>query len=149
MVDFMVYWLANAPIYQLILGSIVAWFLGILLIYPYILRLEEMAKYTKSKRRATYYKSKRLTNKYKHRFSGQSDRGRKWHRNRLFARDNTCGLCGKPILNAKDATVDHIIPQGAGGADTIENMQLAHKSCNQDKGSYHPKNDLDGSAVLL
>jgi len=63
--------------------------------------------------------------------------GRKWHRNRLFSQGNICGICEKPITNAKDATVDHIMPLSLGGRDDIENMQLAHKTCNELKGNNY------------
>ncbi len=46
-----------------------------------------------------------------------------------------CGICGEPIKNMKDCTVDHIIPIAKGGQTTIENCQLAHFDCNQQKGS--------------
>lgn len=51
-----------------------------------------------------------------------------------------CALCdGEPLcLKAGDpleATLDHIIPRAAGGLDVITNLQLAHRSCNEKKGS--------------
>ena len=45
-----------------------------------------------------------------------------------------CALCGKPIANMKDCTIDHIIPISKGGLTTIENCQLAHYKCNQKRG---------------
>lgn len=57
-------------------------------------------------------------------------------RNQLInSRGAICGICGKPIRNKKDCTVDHIIPLAKGGRTTIENCQLAHFDCNQKKGS--------------
>lgn len=46
-----------------------------------------------------------------------------------------CALCGKPITNMKECTIDHIVPISKGGLTTIENCQLAHFSCNQEKGN--------------
>lgn len=46
-----------------------------------------------------------------------------------------CGICGKPIENMKQCTLDHIIPISKGGQTTIENCQLAHSWCNKRKGS--------------
>lgn len=42
-------------------------------------------------------------------------------------------LCGKPILNRQDATVDHIIPKSWGGKDH-RNMRLMHSRCNNRRG---------------
>ena len=46
-----------------------------------------------------------------------------------------CGICGKPIENMKQCTIDHIIPLSRGGQTTLENCQLAHSWCNIKKGS--------------
>lgn len=46
-----------------------------------------------------------------------------------------CGICGLPIEDMKDCTVDHIVPLAKGGRTTIENCQLAHFDCNQRKGA--------------
>lgn len=46
-----------------------------------------------------------------------------------------CSLCDKPIETMKDCTIDHIIPISKGGLTTIENCQLAHRSCNISKGN--------------
>lgn len=58
-----------------------------------------------------------------------------------------CALCDKPMLRnryeaphariwAKQrATFDHVIPRSKGGADTVENLQLAHARCNKIKGN--------------
>ena len=52
---------------------------------------------------------------------------------------NICAICGKPITNMKDCTVDHIKPRCRGGMTTIENCQLAHLKCNAEKGSTYVK----------
>lgn len=46
-----------------------------------------------------------------------------------------CGICGKPIENMKQCSLDHIIPLSKGGQTTLENCQLAHVWCNRKKGS--------------
>ena len=46
-----------------------------------------------------------------------------------------CAICGKPITNMKDCTIDHIIPISKGGLTTIENCQLAHRKCNLIRGN--------------
>lgn len=59
----------------------------------------------------------------------------KYIRARLMIKQKRmCALCGKPIENDIDATLDHIIPRSAGGATTEDNLQLAHKECNAKKG---------------
>lgn len=44
------------------------------------------------------------------------------------------GLDGEPISRA---TIEHIVPQTAGGTDALENLGLACARCNQGKGSRH------------
>lgn len=61
----------------------------------------------------------------------------------LLARDgNTCGICGEPIdmslahPDGLSVSVDHIFPRAKGGSHDMENLQLAHLTCNirkQDK----------------
>lgn len=52
-----------------------------------------------------------------------------------------CGICGEPIADMKDCTIDHIKPISKGGQTTIDNCQLAHSWCNKKKGSklWKPK----------
>ena len=51
----------------------------------------------------------------------------------INSKGNVCALCGKPIKDMKDCTIDHIIPLSKGGQTTLENCQLAHAKCNQKK----------------
>lgn len=53
-----------------------------------------------------------------------------------------CGICGQPVdksLKSPDplsATVDHIIPVSKGGHPSdLQNLQLAHRWCNQQKSN--------------
>lgn len=62
------------------------------------------------------------------------------NKKRLLRMQNVCGICGKPInkkLKAPDPmspVVDHIIPISKGGhPSAIENLQLAHWTCNRQK----------------
>lgn len=48
-----------------------------------------------------------------------------------------CGICGKPITNMKECTIDHIVPISKGGMTTMNNCQLAHFKCNQLKADKH------------
>jgi 5-methylcytosine-specific restriction endonuclease McrA len=53
-----------------------------------------------------------------------------------------CHLCGSPldfsIRRTKHplyVTVDHLIPKSLGGGDHINNLKLAHRSCNMRRGN--------------
>jgi hypothetical protein len=45
-----------------------------------------------------------------------------------------CFHCKKPISKA-NFSIDHVEPLARGGSDSIQNLVIAHKSCNQAKGS--------------
>jgi hypothetical protein len=60
----------------------------------------------------------------------------------IIERDgNVCHLCNSEIdlslaRNSRfGATIDHVIPVSKGGADTLDNMRLAHWICNIKKGN--------------
>src|SRR5574337_141079 len=49
----------------------------------------------------------------------------------LIKRDgHVCGICGESLEGAK-MEINHIIPVALGGLDIMENVNLAHKKCNQ------------------
>lgn len=50
---------------------------------------------------------------------------------------SVCALCGQPIIDMKDCTIDHIVPVSKGGLTTIDNCQLAHSDCNVKKGDKY------------
>lgn len=64
------------------------------------------------------------------------------NRKRILATQEVCALCGKPVdktlrfPNPLSPSIDHIIPVAKGGhpAD-IENLQLTHLKCNQQKAT--------------
>ena len=73
------------------------------------------------------------------------------NKKRILATQNICGICGKPVdMSLKyphpmSATIDHIIPvNGPGGLkghpSSIDNLQLAHFSCNRQKSDKIYKN---------
>ncbi len=45
-----------------------------------------------------------------------------------------CGICGAPIMEVT-IELDHIIPLAAGGMHEMKNIQLAHRTCNRQKGT--------------
>lgn len=59
----------------------------------------------------------------------------------LLARDGSlCSICCYPMkLHARTddpdtVTIDHRVPKSRGGTNYIDNLQLAHKRCNADRG---------------
>jgi 5-methylcytosine-specific restriction endonuclease McrA len=56
-----------------------------------------------------------------------------------------CALCGCRFPDERDPatirtpafepTFDHIVPRSFGGSDTFENLQIAHGTCNKQKGN--------------
>lgn len=61
---------------------------------------------------------------------------RRWQRGHLVrVQNNLCAICGKPFKSMKDITFDHKVPISRGGFDLLENYQLAHFPCNQEKGN--------------
>lgn len=66
----------------------------------------------------------------------QFDRNKK----KIYATQTVCGICGKPVdfslkyPHPLSACVDHIIPVAKGGHPSdLENLQLAHWTCNRQK----------------
>ena len=61
----------------------------------------------------------------------------------ILATQEICAICGKPVDKSlksphpMSATVDHIIPIARGGHPCdLDNLQLAHRSCNRAKGTH-------------
>jgi 5-methylcytosine-specific restriction endonuclease McrA len=63
------------------------------------------------------------------------------HRAIIRKGEPPCALCSGPIdytlphLDPGEFVVDHIIPLDAGGPDTLDNKQAAHRSCNRTKSN--------------
>ena len=62
------------------------------------------------------------------------------NKKKIYATQSVCGICGKPVdFNLKyphplSSCVDHIIPVAKGGHPSdIDNLQLAHWTCNRQK----------------
>lgn len=51
--------------------------------------------------------------------------------------ENRCAYCGKPPIDTKSLTIDHVRPKVRGGEDRTTNCIPACRSCNQDKGSEY------------
>lgn len=57
---------------------------------------------------------------------------------KLKEQNSICGICNFPIEDFRDCVPDHREPKGMGGAfrdDHIDNIQAAHRACNNEKGS--------------
>ena len=52
---------------------------------------------------------------------------------------NLCGICGEPLQ--ENLTLDHIKPKSFGGSGKLENMQIVHEQCNQEKSDIWEGND--------
>lgn len=46
-----------------------------------------------------------------------------------------CHLCGLPIKKQNEVSQDHLICRSIGGPTTEENLSLAHRLCNNRRGS--------------
>ena len=62
------------------------------------------------------------------------------NKKKILATQTVCGICGRPVDKSlryphpMSATVDHIIPIARGGHPSdLENLQLAHWTCNRQK----------------
>ena len=62
------------------------------------------------------------------------------NKKRIYATQDVCGICGRPVdkklkyPHPMSPCIDHIIPIAKGGhPSAIENLQLAHWSCNRQK----------------
>lgn len=77
------------------------------------------------------------------------------NKKRIFATQNTCGICGHPVdFNLKvphpmSATIDHIIPVAKNGHPSdIDNLQLAHWTCNRQKSDKIFKDNHETKQVI-
>lgn len=78
------------------------------------------------------------------------------NKKKIMAIQNVCGICGRPVdkaLKAPDPMapcIDHIIPVAKGGHPSdIENLQLAHYSCNRQKSDKMFKNKNDAKPRVI
>lgn len=65
------------------------------------------------------------------------------NKKRIYATQTVCGICGKTVdfslryPHPLSACIDHIIPIAKGGHPSdIDNMQLAHWTCNRQKSDH-------------
>src|SRR5690625_2964764 len=77
------------------------------------------------------------------------------NKKRIFATQNTCGICGDPVdfsLKAPhpmSAVVDHIIPVSKNGHPSdIDNLQLSHWTCNRQKSDKIFRSNQETKQVI-
>jgi hypothetical protein len=75
---------------------------------------------------------------------------------RIVERDGwTCWLCGgaidpaAPATGPWRATVDHLVPRSRGGTSELTNLRVAHRRCNNRRGSHLPELDWPREWPLL
>jgi 5-methylcytosine-specific restriction endonuclease McrA len=69
---------------------------------------------------------------------GFSKRRRSNRREYIYTRDSgTCWLCGTKADRAT-FTLDHVVPKSKGGTDSRSNLKVAHRKCNNVRGSDDP-----------
>lgn len=68
----------------------------------------------------------------------------KWRRKKqkfMIAQQGKCWLCGGLMrvdvhtFHALYATWDHVLPKSKGGANHQDNLMLAHRKCNRERGN--------------
>ena len=78
------------------------------------------------------------------------------NKKRIYATQTVCAICGKPVdfslkyPHPLSPTIDHIIPLDKGGHPSdIDNLQLAHFTCNRQKSNrLTPRKEADQQQVI-
>ncbi|MCD8087119.1 MAG: HNH endonuclease [Oscillospiraceae bacterium] len=72
------------------------------------------------------------------------------NKKRIYATQTTCGICGRPVdfslkyPHPLSPCIDHIIPINRGGHPSdIDNLQLAHWTCNRQKSDKLARGELN------
>ena len=78
------------------------------------------------------------------------------NKKRILATQDTCGICGAPVdktLPHGDPmapTIDHIIPIAKGGHPSdMDNLQLAHWTCNRQKSDKLFRNQKEKKPIVI
>lgn len=57
---------------------------------------------------------------------------KRWRRGALINKYGAvCYYCEIPFVSMKEVTLDHAVPLSRGGSNELDNLRLAHLSCNQ------------------
>ena len=65
----------------------------------------------------------------------------------VFSSSTECGICKERFENDSKWSIDHIVAFHKGGKNVIENVQIAHLSCNSRKGNTTDR--LEASTKVL
>jgi hypothetical protein len=73
---------------------------------------------------------------------------------RIAERDGWwCWLCGDAIdqnaIGPWQPTIDHLVPRSRGGSNDLANLRLAHRRCNNRRGSHLPELDWPAAWPML
>lgn len=75
---------------------------------------------------------------------------------RIYATQSVCGICGRPVdftiryPHPMSACIDHIVPVAKGGHPSdIDNLQLAHWSCNRAKSDKVVPTSIPASEIVI
>ena len=73
---------------------------------------------------------------------------------RIAERDGWwCWLCGDAIdpmaVGPWQPTIDHLVPRSRGGSADLANLRLAHRRCNNRRGSHLPELDWPSAWPML
>ena len=79
------------------------------------------------------------------------------NKKKVYATQTVCGICGKPVdfslkyPHPLSSCIDHIIPVAKGGHPSdLDNLQLAHWTCNRQKSDkLIEKNSMASDATEL
>ena len=76
------------------------------------------------------------------------------NKKKILLTQNVCGICGQPVDKSYkfphplSPTIDHIIPIAQGGHPSdLDNLQLAHFSCNRAKSDKLPTAQNKGATA--
>ena len=79
------------------------------------------------------------------------------NKKKIYATQTVCGICGKPVDFSQryphplSPCIDHIIPVAKGGHPSdIDNLQLAHWTCNRQKSDkiLRPHRQAEGEETI-
>jgi len=60
-----------------------------------------------------------------------------------------CAICGIEFKDFEESTVDHIIEISRGGGNDMDNLQLAHQKCNNEKSNNQTNYNWERMALTV